>query len=285
MVDTLIVRPGTAAGIAERDPGDGLGLRKQEGEERLGALVERIDELQYRLFAEDRSSVLLVLQGLDASGKDGVVRRVFHGVNPAGVSVTSFRAPVGAELEHDYLWRIHAALPARGRIGVFNRSHYEDVAVVRVHPELLENAKLPEDAVGPDIWKHRYESINAFERHLHRNGTQIIKFFLHVSKEEQKKRFLKRLEDPEKHWKFNPSDIAERAFWDDYMQAYEDALTATSKEWAPWYVIPADRKPVMQAMVAAIIARTIRDMNLRWPKLSPEKRQGLDEARKKLEAE
>ena len=258
MVDTLIVRPGTAAGIAGRDPADRLGLRKQEGEVRLGALVERIDELQYRLFAEDRSSVLLVLQGLDASGKDGVVRRVFHGVNPAGVSVTSFRAPVGAELEHDYLWRIHAALPARGRIGVFNRSHYEDVVAVRMR-------KLAPEAV----WRRRYEHLRAFEQLLVDEGTTVLKVFLNVSREEQRKRFQERIDDPSKRWKFRREDLEVREQFADWVQAWEEALTETSTDDAPWYVVPADHNWVKALAVAELLAGVLERLDPQLPAAEP----------------
>jgi PPK2 family polyphosphate:nucleotide phosphotransferase len=292
--DNLLVKPGKPANLAGRDPAWVGGREfaslaadelKATAKRVLAQGIAELAEMQELLWASDTYALLVVFQGMDAAGKDSTIKHAFSGLNPQGVAVTSFKQPSSEELDHDFLWRIAKAVPERGRIGVFNRSHYEDVAVVRVHPELVERLKLPPGTIGPDLWKNRYDSINAFERHLYRNGTRITKFFLHVSKEEQKKRFLKRLDNPEKHWKFNAADVTERALWDDYMQPYEDALTATSKEWAPWYVIPADHKPVMQAMVASLIARTIRDMDLRWPKPSPAQRDKLDEARKKLEAE
>jgi PPK2 family polyphosphate:nucleotide phosphotransferase len=207
------------------------------------------------------------------------------GVNPQGVQVVSFRQPSNEELDHTFLWRISKALPERGRIGIFNRSHYEEVVALRVHPEWLDRQKLPSGHRGPDFWAARYDDINAWERHLDRNGTRIVKFFLHVSKSEQKRRFMARLDKPHKQWKFNAADVAERAHWDDYMQAYEHAISATSTDWAPWYVLPADHKRVMQAMAAAIIVDTIGSLDLRWPTVSDEARDANANARLELEAE
>jgi len=261
VLDGLRVDPGSPARIVERDPGDKLGLDKDDAEERIEKLVERIDELQYRLHGEDRRSVLLVLQGLDASGKDGVVRRVFDGVNPTGVTVTSFKVPAGAEVQHDYLWRIHAALPPRGGIGVFNRSHYEDIVAVRMHELAPEK-----------VWRRRYEHLREFERMLVDEGTTVLKVFLNVSKEEQRKRFQERIDDPEKRWKFRRDDLKVRERFDEWVAAWEDALTETSTEWAPWYVVPADRNWVKAVVVGELVADTLEKLD---PKL-PEPEEGLE---------
>jgi PPK2 family polyphosphate:nucleotide phosphotransferase len=229
--------------------------------------------------------MLVIFQAMDAAGKDGTIRHVLSGVNPQGCHVTSFKQPSDEELDHDYLWRCVKALPERGRIGIFNRSYYEEVIVVRVHPEILACQKLPPGKRGKSFWEERYEDISSFERYLSRNGTTIVKFYLHVSKEEQKRRFLSRIEDPEKRWKFSEKDVAERAFWDDYRSAYEDAISATSREWAPWYIIPADSKWAARCLVADVLATTIRSLNLEYPKLSKEQLAVLEKARKKLEAE
>ena len=261
MLDGLKVKPGTKARIAERDPDDRLGLDKEEGEKRLAQVPGRIDELQYRLYAEDRRSVLLVLQGLDASGKDGVVRRVFEGVNPMGVTVTSFKAPVGAELQHDYLWRIHAALPRRGTVGIFNRSHYEDVVAVRMY------------GIAPErTWRPRYEHIRGFERMLVDEGTTVIKVFLNVSREEQRVRFQDRIDNPEKRWKFRRDDLLVREQFDDWIAAWEEALTETSTEWAPWYVVPADRNWLKALAVGELVVDALERLD---PQL-PEPAEGLD---------
>jgi PPK2 family polyphosphate:nucleotide phosphotransferase len=222
---------------------------------------------------------------MDAAGKDSAIEHVMSGVNPQGVQVVSFRQPSAEELDHDFLWRIARAVPERGRIGIFNRSHYEEVVAVRVHPEWLEQQKLPPATRGPRFWDDRYDDINNFERHLDRNGTKILKFFLHVSKAEQKRRFLARLDEPHKEWKFNAADVAERARWDDYMTAFDQALSATSTPWAPWYVIPADHKWLTQALVAAVLVDTIRGLGLRWPQVSEAEHEANLEARRQLEAE
>jgi PPK2 family polyphosphate:nucleotide phosphotransferase len=261
MLDSLRVAPGSAARIAERSTDDRLGLDKDNGEKRLDELVERIDELQYRLYAEGRRSVLLVLQGLDASGKDGVVRRVFEGVNPTGVNVTSFRAPAGAELEHDYLWRIHRALPRRGTIGVFNRSHYEDVVAVRMYE------------IAPEpVWRPRYTHIRDFERMLVDEGTTVLKAFLNVSRDEQRARLQERVDDPGKRWKFRRDDLKVRERFDDWVEAWDDALTETSTDWAPWYVVPADRNWLKALAVAELVVDALERLG---PRL-PEPEDGLD---------
>jgi PPK2 family polyphosphate:nucleotide phosphotransferase len=261
VLDELRVKPGTKAGIADRDPATTLGVDKKDGEKRLAHLVELIDALQYRLYAENRHSVLLVLQGLDASGKDGVVRRVFEGVNPTGVSVTSFKAPVGAELEHDYLWRVHAALPRRGMIGVFNRSHYEDVVAVRMY-----------EIAPPAVWRPRYEHIRGFERMLVDEGTTVLKVFLNVSREEQRARFQERLDDATKRWKFRRDDLKVRERFDDWVAAWDDALTETSTDGAPWYVVPADRNWLKALAVAELVVDALERLDPTFP----EPEDGLD---------
>jgi PPK2 family polyphosphate:nucleotide phosphotransferase len=261
VLDRLRVEPGSSARIAERDPDDKLGRDKSEGEERLERLVDRIDELQYRLHAEDRRSVLLVLQGLDASGKDGVVRRVFGGVNPTAVKVTSFKVPAGPEVRHDYLWRIHAALPARGELGVFNRSHYEDVVAVRMR-----------ELAPEEVWRRRYEHIREFERTLVDEGTAVIKVFLNVSRDEQRKRFQERIDDPEKLWKFRRDDLEVRERFAEWIAAWEEALTETSTQWAPWHVVPADRNWVKAMAVAELVVATLERLD---PQL-PEPERGLE---------
>jgi PPK2 family polyphosphate:nucleotide phosphotransferase len=259
---------------------------KERAKEFLAKTLERLEEAQNLLWADDRYSVLIVLQALDAAGKDGTIKHVMSGINPQGCQVYSFKKPSAEELDHDFLWRYARSLPERGRIGIFNRSYYEDVLVVKVHPELL-GPQLPRDKGKPSdkFWDNRYEDINAFERHLVRNGTIVLKFFLNVSKAEQKKRFLERLDRLEKNWKFSPADLTERAFWDDYQNAYADALSATSTDWAPWYVIPADHKWVTHAIVADVIATAITNLDLRYPTVTDQQRKLLAEARKKLEAE
>jgi PPK2 family polyphosphate:nucleotide phosphotransferase len=243
----------------------GLNLDKDDIKDLLQKDAERLGEMQERLFAEDKWSLLIVLQGMDTAGKDGVIEHVMAGVNPQGCVVHAFKAPSTEELDHDFLWRSAMRLPERGRIGIFNRSHYEEALVVRVHPDLLARQKLPPAATGKDIWKHRFKSIRGFERHLARNGTIVLKFFLHVSHEEQRKRLLARLDDPAKHWKFNAGDFAERKLWDKYMAAYEDAIRATSRGYAPWYVVPADSKPFARLVVARAIVDALSRLNLKYP--------------------
>ena len=264
-------------------------LRKDDLKDQARELLqESIDDLsgaQELLWASDVHSVLVVLQAMDAAGKDGIIKHVFSGVNPRTCQVVSFKRPSDEELDHHFLWRVDARTPERGRIGIFNRSHYEDVIVVRVHPEILDGAKLPPAKRDRKFWEARFEDINGFERHLHRNGTVIRKFFLHVSKEEQRKRFLERLEDPGKLWKFSLGDLEERGYWDEYMKAYEEAIRATSTEWAPWYVVPADEKWATRAIVAHIIASTIRSLDLRFPDVSDEERARYEAARRKLQKE
>jgi PPK2 family polyphosphate:nucleotide phosphotransferase len=290
----LLVEPGTPAGLAERDPawkgGDDyaqLSETKLKGAAReiLGKGIKELSDAQELLWASDTYGLLVVFQALDAAGKDSTIEHVMSGVNPQGVQVVSFRQPSSEELDHDFLWRISRALPERGRIGIFNRSHYEEVIALKVHPEWLEGQRLPPGKRGKQFWKARYDDVNAFERHLDRSGTKIVKFFLHVSKEEQKRRFIARLDTPGKEWKFKAADVAERAHWDEYMQAFEDAISATSTSWAPWYVIPADNKSVMQAIVARLLVETIDGLGLSWPQVSDKDREANAEARRLLEAE
>ncbi|HEB96858.1 MAG TPA: polyphosphate kinase 2 family protein [Sedimenticola thiotaurini] len=266
-----------------RPPG-GSGSKKALKRE-LAGYVEQLDELQRVLYAHDRYSILLVFQAMDAAGKDGTIRAVMSGLNPAGCQVYSFKQPSSEELEHDFLWRTARRLPERGRIGVFNRSYYEEVLVVRVHPEYLENQHLPRPLNRKGIWKQRFRSILDHEHHLARNGTVILKFWLNVSREEQKRRFLSRLDEPQKNWKFSSSDVRERGWWDDYMKAYEKALRATSRPWAPWYAIPADDKPYMRVQVAKILTDTLNSLDLHYPRVDEKERARFDEMRRLLEQE
>lgn len=260
-----------------------LDFYKARAAELLKDNLERLSDAQERLYADDRHALLIVFQALDAAGKDGTIKHVMSGVNPQGCQVYSFKRPSAEELDHNFLWRCMRALPERGRIGIFNRSYYEDVLVTRVHPEILTSQPLPDGKRGKAFWNGRYEDINAFERHLVRNGTLVLKFFLHISRDEQKKRFLDRLEQPEKNWKFSMADLAERDYWDAYMSAYADAIAATTTPWAPWHVIPADHKWVCRALVAEIICRTLDKLELRFPELSEQDRSALAEARFRLE--
>lgn len=259
--------------------------RKAAAADMLAANKSELAEAQGLLYADNRYSLLIVLQAMDAAGKDGTIKHVMSGVNPQGCSVTSFKAPSAEDLDHDFLWRCNKALPARGDIGIFNRSYYEEVLVTRVHPAILDNQRLPVVARGKGFWDARYDDINNFERHLVRNGTVILKFFLNVSKEEQKRRFMDRLDTPDKNWKFSAADIRERQRWDDYQKAYEQAIAATTTPWAPWYVIPADRKWAMRAAVSDIITTTVNSLDLRYPQLSDDDRAELAAARAELVAE
>jgi PPK2 family polyphosphate:nucleotide phosphotransferase len=295
IIDLFRVPAGKKVRLKDHNPGwkqsdefkdFGKDALKDRAKEILEQNLKDLAEAQNLLYADDRYAVLIVLQAMDAAGKDGTIKHVMSGVNPQGCQVFSFKKPSSEDLDHNFLWRYMRCLPERGRIGIFNRSYYEDVLVVKVHPELI-GRQLPreKEKTGKKFWEERYEDINAFERHLVRNGTVILKFFLNVSKDEQKKRFLERLDRPEKNWKFSPSDLAERGFWDDYMTAYEDALSATSTEAAPWYVIPADHKWITRALVADVVTTAIRDLNLKPPEVTDAQRKLLTEARKKLEAE
>lgn len=275
LLKDLLAKPGQNHLVADFDTSFTAGVSKQDAKEQLARDVEKLAELQDMLYAQDRYSVLVIFQAMDAAGKDGTIKHVMSGINPQGCQVYSFKQPSAEELDHDYLWRISRSLPERGRIGIFNRSQYEDVLIAKVHPEIILSSKLPgiktlED-INADFWKRRYRQINDFERYLTENGTVILKFFLNVSKEEQKKRFLERLNDPAKNWKFSSSDIDERQFWDDYMNAYADVLTETSTEVAPWYVVPADNKWFMRYAVGRIICERMKQLDLHYPKLSKEK--------------
>jgi len=272
--------------LDDHDPGATGGLGgKEEAAARLEKSCDRLRELQETLYAYDRWSVLLVFQAMDAAGKDSTIEHVMSGVNPAGCQVQSFKAPSPEELDHDFLWRTTCRLPERGRIGIFNRSYYEEVLVVRVHPDFLRGQRLPPEVVHDDIWKERFEDIRTFERHLARSGTAVIKFFLHVSKEEQKRRFLSRLDEPEKHWKFSAGDVKEREHWDEYMEAYEDCIAHTSTEQAPWYVIPADHKWYMRLAVSEIIVQRMEELNLAYPEVDERKKDEVAAARTMLEGE
>jgi PPK2 family polyphosphate:nucleotide phosphotransferase len=254
LLDEILVKPGGPARLAERESGSRLGLEKQESDDLVDGLVEELHELQGRLWAENRRAVLLVLQGLDTSGKDGTIRRVFTGLNPQACRVAPFKAPTGAELDHDYLWRVHAACPGRGEIGIFNRSHYEDVGIVRV-----------KQLVPEEVWRRRYGHIRDFERLLTDEGTTVVKVFLHISKDEQRERLQARLDDPSKTWKFRLEDLDDRALFDAFVAAYDEALTETSTEWAPWHVVPADRKWVRDVAVATLLVETLRRMDPQYP--------------------
>jgi PPK2 family polyphosphate:nucleotide phosphotransferase len=255
---------------------------KLDAKEHIQRNLKRLADAQELLYASNRYALLVVLQGMDAAGKDGMIKHVMSGLNPQGCQVFSFKQPADEELAHDFLWRYHMRLPARGRIGIFNRSYYEEVLVLRVHPELLEKQKITPPKHGNAFWEQRYENIVAFERHLLQSGTAIVKLFLHISKKEQRRRLLERLEDPNKHWKFSAADIAERAYWRDYMEAYEDALNATSTKRAPWYIIPADHKWVARSMVSEILVHNIRKLDLQLPQMTKEQEAELAKAKRLL---
>jgi PPK2 family polyphosphate:nucleotide phosphotransferase len=256
--------------------------QKEDAEERMAENIDRMEELQARLYAEDRRSILVIFQAMDTAGKDGVIKHVMSGLNPQGTRVHSFKRPSAEEINHDYLWRAHGQTPERGCIGIFNRSYYEDVLVVRVH-DLLKNQKLPDELITKHVWKDRFRQIRDFERTLSENGTRIVKFFLHISREEQKKRLLKRMDDPSRNWKFEAGDLEERKYWGQYMKCYEEALSATSTKSGPWYVVPADRKWAGRLIVSEIIRKTLEDMAPRYPVLDGESRKNLKNYRKELE--
>jgi PPK2 family polyphosphate:nucleotide phosphotransferase len=294
ILERFRVEPGSRLRLKDHDPGwaqtkelKRLGKEavKARAQEVLAENLQDLAEAQELLWASDTRSVLIVLQAMDAAGKDGTIKHVMSGVNPQGCSVVGFKQPSAEELDHNFLWRYAKAVPERGKIGIFNRSYYEEVLVVKVHPEILERQKLPPGKRGKSFWEARYEDINAFERHLARNGTTILKFFLHISRDEQRERFLARIEDPHKNWKFSAADVAERAHWDAYMQAFEEALSATSTEWAPWYVVPANNKWVARAVVADLLTSTIRALDLRYPDLDETQRAALLQAKAQLQAE
>ena len=272
--------------LKDVDPEDTAHLESSENaKEALERGVEMLAEMQQRLYAQDKWGVLLIFQAMDAAGKDGTIKHVMSGVNPQGVQVYSFKAPSTEELDHDYMWRCKKALPERGRIGIFNRSYYEDVLVVRVHPELLANSKLPESLVGKHIWEERFEDICGFERYMARNGYVVLKFFLHVSREEQKRRFLARLEEPAKNWKFSSADATERGHWDEYMAAYEDMIQNTASKYAPWYVVPADHKWFTRLVVASAVIDALEELELAFPAVDAAKRRELAAVKRALERE
>jgi PPK2 family polyphosphate:nucleotide phosphotransferase len=288
LVHKYRVNNGDKFALKDFDPGDTNGLNKDFKDDAQALLtegIERLAELQDRLYAQDRWSLLLVFQAMDAAGKDGTIKHVMSGVNPQGCQVYSFKAPTPEELDHDFMWRSSRCLPERGRIGIFNRSYYEEVLVVRVHKGILSSQRIPPQLVTEDIWDERYKDIRAFERYLSRNGTVVRKFFLHVSKAEQKRRFMERLDTPSKRWKFAGGDVAERAHWNDYMKAYEKAIRATATRHAPWYVVPADNKWFTRLVVAGAIVDTLLDLDLHYPKISAAKKKELDTARAALMAE
>ena len=247
--------------------------------------TKQLSALQSLLYADDRYAVLLIFQAMDAAGKDGAIKHVMSGVNPQGCEVFSFKHPSAVDLDHDFLWRTTVCLPERGRIGIFNRSYYEEVLIVRVHPEILKSQRLPTESLEGDIWSGRYRSIVDMEEHLHRNGTRIVKFFLHISKDEQRKRFLERINQPEKNWKFSEADMKERELWDDYMQAYEDCMRATSSRTSPWYVVPADDKRNARLIISQIVVDTLQSLRLTYPKIDKNRLKELRSLRKQLENE
>lgn len=282
----LLAKPGKQHSVFDFDPSFTGEVSKQDAKDQLAQDVEKLSELQSMLYAQDRYSILIIFQAMDAAGKDGTIKHVMSGINPQGCQVFSFKQPSAEELDHDYLWRINRCLPERGRIGIFNRSHYEDVLIAKVHPEIILSGKLPGietvKDIDPDFWKRRYRQINDFERYLTENGTVVLKFFLNVSKAEQKKRFMERLDDKAKNWKFSSADVKERQFWDEYMKAYADVLTETSTELAPWYVIPADNKWFMRYAVGRIICDRMKQLDLHYPKLSEEGLRKLEECKKSV---
>jgi PPK2 family polyphosphate:nucleotide phosphotransferase len=287
LIKPLLVRPGDTVRLPhDFDPGySAPGLDKDDGDEVLRAGVELLAEYQARLAAQNTYSVLLVLQAMDAAGKDGTIKHVMSGVNPQGVTVRSFKQPSPEELDHDFLWRYQRALPRRGDIGIFNRSHYEETLVVRVHPELLERQQLPEAARGHDVWKRRFREINDWEKYLVDNGIRVVKVFLNVSKEEQRQRFLARIEEPDKNWKFSAADVAEREHWDDYQEAFSEVLSHTSTDAAPWHVVPADKKWFARIATASILIDTLMDVDPQFPELDDAQRRQLQDSRAALEAQ
>ncbi len=274
--------------LKDHDPADthGLGSElKPQAKELLSDGVKDLNRLQDILAAQDRWGLLLIFQAMDAAGKDGTIKHVMSGVNPQGVDVWSFKVPSAEELRHGYLWRTTKCMPGKGEIGIFNRSYYEEVLVVRVHPQILDNEKLPQPSVTKHIWRERFEDINNFERYVTRNGIAVVKFFLHLSKKEQKRRFLERLDTPDKNWKFSPADFKERQCWDAYQHAYEDMIRHTASEHAPWYVVPADNKWFTRLVVSQAVVDALQNMNLKYPKLSREQKDALAQARRQLENE
>ena len=286
LAEPFCVTKGSKFRLKDFDPAETKGVKsKKHAEKLLEQSSAMASQMQEKLYAQDRWALLLIFQGMDAAGKDGAIKHVMSGVNPQGCDVHPFKAPSHEELDHDFLWRCHKVLPERGKIGIFNRSYYEEVLIVRVHPTLLENERLPDKLVTKHIWSERYEDINAFERYLTGNGTMIRKFFFHISKKEQKKRFLERLEDSKKNWKFSMDDIKERGFWKDYMEAYEEMVQNTATKDAPWYVVPADNKWFTRLIVASAIVEALSGLDLAFPDVDKRKKKELDQIRQSLIAE
>ena len=282
------VTDGSNFRLKDIDPDDTQDLKsedKPKAKEALAAGVDILADLQDVLYAQDRWSVLLIFQAMDAAGKDGAIKHVMSGINPQGCQVFSFKAPTSEDLDHDYMWRCMKCLPERGRIGIFNRSYYEETLVVRVHPQILESSKLPDSLKGDDIWENRFKDIRNIERYLTRNGTIVRKFFLHVSHDEQRRRFLERLDNPDKNWKFSPNDAKERGYWKDYMNAYQETIRNTATKYAPWYVIPADNKWFTRLVVASAVIEAMASLDMSYPEVGKEKLAELDEARKALSAD
>ncbi|MBN2432345.1 MAG: polyphosphate kinase 2 family protein [Acidobacteria bacterium] len=280
------VRPDETLSLKKRDPDfTGDFKDKSAAREKLEKDVEKLAALQEVLYADNRYALLIIFQAMDAAGKDGAIEHVMSGINPQGCQVFSFKAPSAEELDHDFLWRCMKALPERGRIGIFNRSYYEEVLIVRVHPEIVKSQKLPADTDWKNIWKDRFEDINHFERYLVRNGIVVVKFFLHISRKEQKERFLARIHTPEKNWKFSLADVEERKHWQKYMKAYEAAIAATSTKWAPWYVIPGDHKWFARVAIADILIHTLKSLPLKFPEVTAEHLKEIEVAKKMLEEE
>jgi PPK2 family polyphosphate:nucleotide phosphotransferase len=285
IANTYCVENGKHFKLKDFDPADtGHWKSEEHATEALAEGIQRTADLQDRLYAQDQWALLLIFQAMDAAGKDGAIKHVMSGVNPEGCQVYSFKTPSETELQHDFLWRTTRALPERGHIGIFNRSYYEEVLVVRVHSAILKSEKLPPSLVGKDLWEERFEDIRGFERHMARSGTVIRKFFLHLSKKEQKKRFLKRLDEPEKNWKFSAADIHERKYWDDYQDAYEEMIRKTATKHAPWYVVPADNKWFSRLVISTVIVHALDSLNLEYPTVDATTRKELDAARKVLES-
>jgi PPK2 family polyphosphate:nucleotide phosphotransferase len=285
-VDRFRVVDGTQFRLKDFDPAETLGLKsKERAQESLDRGIARLSERQEKLYAQDCWAILIVLQAMDAAGKDSTIKHVMSGVNPQGCNVTSFKAPGPEDLSHNFLWRSQQFLPERGMIGIFNRSYYEEVLVVRVHPEMLAREKMPAHLVTDKIWQERFEDINAYERHLSRNGVMVVKLFLHLSKKEQQKRFLERLDTPDKNWKFSESDVLERRHWDKYMSAYEEMIRSTSTKFAPWHVIPADHKWFSRLAVAEVIIHALDSLDLSFPKVDAAREKELKNARRELKHE
>jgi PPK2 family polyphosphate:nucleotide phosphotransferase len=285
LADNFRVNDGKHFRLKDHDPGEtGHWRSKEHAEEAVQEGIARTADLQDKLYAQDNWALLLIFQALDAAGKDGAIKHVMSGINPQGCQVRSFKAPSEVELQHDFLWRTTCELPERGHIGIFNRSYYEEVLIVRVHPEILKSQKTPPSLVGKELWEERFEDICGFERYMARSGTVIRKFFLHLSKKEQKKRFLARLEEPGKNWKFSASDIHERAYWDDYQNAYQEMIQSTSTKNAPWYVVPADNKWFSRLVISTVIVDTLESLDLSYPKVDEAKRKELKAAKKILES-